>query len=373
MNRGSAKTKRTAATEARFGVALAQTTPVLGNVRANVMKAAALAAQAADAGARLVVFPELALTGYFLKDLASEVARPVGSPDFEPLAQASRRIGIIAGFVEEGADAGLYNAAAFWLGGRPLWVQRKIYLPTYGMFDEGRYLACGRELQAFDSPFGRAGILICEDLWHLSTVYVMAQDGARLLIVVSSSPTREAGGEKASRVGSIWHDLIRVLAVMHGVHVIFVNRVGFEDGVNFWGGSRIMGPDGNPRAESPLFDEALTYGEIDPIDVLRERTRSHHVWDEDPHLTLRSLSAALARRAAPGAATGAASGADARAMSQRAAGDGSSAHARASSARAIGSPARAGRDEEAKDVGKNRRRTGRRAPARAHRRSGHAR
>jgi predicted amidohydrolase len=284
-------------TAGRYKVALAQMTPVLGDVRANVERAAALAAEAASDGARLVVFPELALTGYFLKDLVSEVARPLDAPDLAPLAKQSARIAIVAGFVEAGADAALYNSAALWLGGKPIWVHRKVYLPTYGVFDEGRYVARGRQLEAFDSPLGRSGVLICEDIWHPSTVYVLAQDGAQLLVVISASPTREAGGEAASRVGSIWYDLLRVHAVMHGLHVVFVNRVGFEDGVNFWGGSRIVGPDGAPRAEAPLFDESLTYGEVDPLEVMRERTRSHHVWDEDPDLTLRCLGAALARRA----------------------------------------------------------------------------
>jgi predicted amidohydrolase len=325
----------------RYRVALAQMTPILGDVRANVGRAAVLAAEASRAGARLVVFPELALTGYFLKDLVGEVARPLDAPEFEPLASLSAHIGIVAGFVEAGADATLYNAAALWLGGRPAWVHRKLYLPTYGVFDEGRYVARGRRLEAFDSPFGRSGLLICEDIWHPSTVYVLAQDGTQLLIVVSASPTREVGGEAASRVGSIWYDLLRVHAVMQGLHIVFVNRVGFEDGVNFWGGSRIVGPDGSVRAEAPLFDESLTIGEVDPLEVMRERTRSHHVWDEDPHLTLRCLRAALARRARDG-------GAQDR------------------------NRKRDQENQEPQDAQSQRRKTGR-APARAGRRPGHAR
>ena len=326
----------------RYKVALAQMTPILGDVRANVGRAAALAAEASRAGARLIVFPELALTGYYLKDLVSEVARPVDAPELEPLARQSARIAIVAGFVEAGADSALYNAAALWVGGRPVWVHRKLYLPTYGVFDEGRYVARGRRLEAFDSPFGRSGLLICEDIWHPSTVYVLAQDGAQLLVVVSASPTREAGGEAASRVGSIWYDLLRVHAVMHGVHVVFVNRVGFEDGVNFWGGSRIVGPDGSPRAEAPLFDESLTFGEVDPLEVMRERTRSHHVWDEDPHLTLRCLSAALARRGRDGAIQDT-------------------------------NRKRDQKNQEPHHVGQGQRRKTGRAPARAQRRPGHAR
>jgi len=284
----------------RLQVALAQFAPVLGDVHANVARAAALAGEAARAGAGLIVMPELALTGYFVKDLAFEVARPITAPDFAPLAAASTEIAIVAGFIEHAADHALYNAAGFWHQGGVRFVHRKVYLPTYGLFDEGRYLARGRRLQAFDTALGRCGLLVCEDIWHASTVYVEAQDGAEMVVVIAASPTREAGGEDTSRAGSIWLDLLRAHAVTHGVHVVFVNRVGFEDGVNFWGGSRIIAPSGAQVAAAPFFDESLTYGTVDRRDLLRERMRSHHVWDEDAALTQRELARALARRAARG-------------------------------------------------------------------------
>lgn len=280
----------------RLTVALAQFAPVLGDVRANVTRAAALAAEAARAGAGLIVLPELALTGYFVKDLAFEVARPITARDFAPLAAASAEIAIVAGFIEHGADHALYNAAGFWHRGSARFVHRKVYLPTYGLFDEGRYVARGRRLQAFSTALGRLGLLVCEDIWHASTVYVEAQDGAEMVVVIAASPTREAGGEDTSRAGSIWLDLLRAHAVIHGVHVVFVNRVGFEDGVNFWGGSRIIAPSGALVVAAPFLDESLTYGTVDRRDLLRERMRSHHVWDEDAALTRRELGRVLARR-----------------------------------------------------------------------------
>jgi predicted amidohydrolase len=124
----------------------------------------------------------------------------------------------------------------------------------------------------------------------------MGQDGAELLVVISASPTRVDAREKGYRAIAIWSDLLRAHAVLHGMHVVFVNRVGFEDGVSFWGGSCIIAPDGRVVAQAPLFDESLTIAEIDRRDVLRERMRSHHVWDEDPELTLRALGGALWRR-----------------------------------------------------------------------------
>jgi predicted amidohydrolase len=280
----------------RIRVALAQFTPVLGDVAANVARATELAREAAGQGAGLVVFPELALTGYFVKDLVAEVAHPVTADEFAPLARLSERVAVVAGFIEAGPGQAIHNAAALWHGGAARAVHRKIYLPTYGLFDEARHLARGRQLRAFDSPFGRLGLLICEDIWHPSTVYVMAQDGAELLVVISASPARVDAGETGSRTTAIWSELLRTHAVLSGVHVVFVNRVGFEDGVSFWGGSRVIAPDGTVLVQAPLFDESLTIGEVDRRDVLRERMRSHHVWEEDPELTLRALRDALARR-----------------------------------------------------------------------------
>ncbi|MGD8396495.1 MAG: nitrilase-related carbon-nitrogen hydrolase [Candidatus Eiseniibacteriota bacterium] len=280
----------------RFTVALAQYRPVLGDVELNVSRATAMAAEAADAGAALVVFPELALTGYSLEDLTPEVARTADDAVFEPLRRASGRLAIAAGLVEEGPDCALYNAAAFWHHERLVAIHRKVYPPTYGLFDELRFLARGRTLAAFDTDLGRAGMLVCEDMWHPSTVYVLGQDGARLVLVLAASPTREVGGAEASRIGSIWYDLLRALAVLHGVFVVFVNRVGFEDGVHFWGGSVIVGPDGRERGRAPLHEPGLTVVGIDMADVLRERIRSQHVWEEDVELTLRALGAVMARR-----------------------------------------------------------------------------
>lgn len=282
----------------RIKVALAQFTPVLGDVAANVSRATELALEAAAAGAKLVVFPELALTGYFVKDLVGELAHPVTATEFAPLARLSENVAVVAGFIEAGPRQAIYNAAALWHGGAARSVHRKIYLPTYGLFDEARHVARGRQLRAYDSPLGRLGLLICEDIWHPSTVYVIAQDGAELLIVISASPTRMEAGTAGSRTTAIWSELLRTHALLSGVHVVFVNRVGFEDGVSFWGGSRVIAPDGTVLVQAPYFDESLTIGEVDRREVLRERMRSHHVWDEDPDLTLRALQDALSRRRA---------------------------------------------------------------------------
>ena len=160
-------------------VALAQVAPALGNVEANLRMHRSAARKAAAAGADLIVFPELSLTGYLLQDLVPEVAlSPEQSREIEQLRRLSRRIAIVMGFVEESEDHRFYNSALFLARGEILHSHRKVYLPTYGMFDEGREFAAGETFRAFDTPLGRFGILICEDAWHPSAAYLLARDGA---------------------------------------------------------------------------------------------------------------------------------------------------------------------------------------------------
>src|SRR5213594_3040238 len=164
-------------------IALAQVEPVLGDLAANVRMHLRWAKEAAQRGSDLVLFPELSLTGYLLQDLVSEVSVRLDSPSpIRPLLAMSRRLGLVFGLVEETEGHRYHNSAVFLEGGRIRYVHRKVYLPTYGMFDEGRDFAAGDRLQAFPTRLGRMGMLICEDLWHTSTALVLAQDGADYLL-----------------------------------------------------------------------------------------------------------------------------------------------------------------------------------------------
>src|SRR5690242_368820 len=168
-----------------FTVALAQIKPKLGCLADNLVLAEAAIEKAIAAGADLVVFPELALTGYFLKDLVPDVALRLDSPEIEKLKALSTRISIAIGFVEVSPDYRFFNSALYLEGGEIVHVHRKVYLPTYGLFDEQRYLARGDRFRAFDTRFGRFGILICEDMWHLSAPYILAMDNATTLLCLS--------------------------------------------------------------------------------------------------------------------------------------------------------------------------------------------
>src|SRR6185369_9256604 len=155
-------------------------------------------------GAQLVVFPELALTGYFLKDLVPDVALGLDAPQIQRLKLLSRRISIAIGLVEVTSDYRFFNTALYLEEGEILQVHRKVYLPTYGLFDEQRYLARGEHFRAFDTRFGRVGMLICEDMWHLSAPYILAMDGATTLICLSSSPGRGISGAEGLGSAAAW-------------------------------------------------------------------------------------------------------------------------------------------------------------------------
>ena len=171
---------------------------------------------------------------------------------------------MVAGFVEESPRHRFYNAALYAEGGRIVHVHRKVYLPTYGLFDEQRYFAAGDRIQAFDTAgFGRVGLLICEDFWHLSAAAIMQAEEVDMLICVANSPARGVDGPKI-RTAETYDHLARTFAQLLGAVVIVVNRVGFEDGLCFWGGSMAAGPDGRTIAEAPMLDEALTVADVRP-------------------------------------------------------------------------------------------------------------
>ena len=174
----------------QFTVAIAQISPRLGDLEANVDLYEERMRAARGLGADLVVFPELSVTGYFLKDMVSTVALRLDAPEVQRLAALSRNGGLVAGLVEETSDYRFYNSAVYFEDGRIVHVHRKAYLPTYGLFDEGRYLARGDRIRSFESKFGRCAMLICEDLWHPSTACIAALDGALTVLCPSASPLR---------------------------------------------------------------------------------------------------------------------------------------------------------------------------------------
>jgi predicted amidohydrolase len=267
----------------------------LGDVEANLAKHLALIVEARSRGADLLVFPELSLTGYVLQDLATAVAhRPTADdPVFRPLLEASREIDLAVGFVDEDRRHRFYIAAAYLSRGQVLHVHHKVYLPTYGLFDEGRFFAWGDAVQAFDTRFGRLGILICEDFWHASPPYLLWLDGAEMLLFMSASPGRGLTPEPQLESARWVEHINRAYASLFTTFVVHTNRVGYEDGLNFWGGSTAFDPNGELIVKAPYHQEALTMAEIDLNQLHRTRARLPLLRDERTALVMREMQRIL--------------------------------------------------------------------------------
>ena len=207
------------------------------------------------------MFPEACLTGYFLEggvadgalpveEVASGLGRPEGgAPD------------VVLGFYEKWRR-GIYNSVAYFEAGkdayRPIHVHRKMFLPTYGVFEESRFADPGRELAAFNTRFGRMGLLVCEEMWHSISPSILALDGAELLLVVSASPARDfPEGLGRSENLARWDALAQGAAMEHGLYVAVCQLVGSEGGKVFLGGSVMVAPDGGILARGPLMEEAM--------------------------------------------------------------------------------------------------------------------
>jgi predicted amidohydrolase len=282
-------------------IALAQLAPQLGRLDENLETHISLLAEARDQGAGLVVFPELGLTGYLLQDLAAEVAMRLDDPRLARLAAATEGISAVVSFVEESGDHRISIAAAVIEEGEIRHVHRKLYLPTYGLFDERRFFAPGDLLRA--TPSRRlgvgVGIAICEDFWHLSVPQVLSLDGAHILINVSASPGRDLARTHEVGLGTAtsWRTLMRTYAQLTTSFVVFCNRVGVDESISFWGGSEVISPGGDAVFSAPLYEEGLYLVDIDLEEVRRARISLPLLRDERPEFHVRELERIVAERA----------------------------------------------------------------------------
>jgi NAD+ synthase (glutamine-hydrolysing) len=281
-------------------IALAQIAPGLGALDANLARHHELLEAARRERADLVVFPELGLTGYLLQDLAADVAMRLDDPRLARLVGATRGLSAVFSFVEESPDHRLFVAAALAEDGELVHVHRKLFLPTYGLFDERRFFAPGDQVRAVDSRLGvGVGLAVCEDFWHLAVPQLLALDGAQILIDVSSSPGRDLAATDESGLGtaSSWRSLIRTYAQLTTSFVVFCNRVGVDESFTFWGGSEVVAPDGSAVFTAPLLEEGLFLAEIDLADVRRQRITLPLLRDERLELQVRELGRMIAERA----------------------------------------------------------------------------
>ena len=281
-------------------IALGQIAPRLGMFDENLARHRELIAEARSKGAGLVVFPELGLTGYLLQDLASEVAIRLDDRRLATLAAETEDMSVVVSFVEESGDHRLFIAAALLEDGRIRHVHRKLYLPTYGLFDERRFFAAGDLLRATPSRLGvGVGLAVCEDFWHLNVPQLLALDGAQVLINVSSSPGRDLAATNEVGLGTAtsWRTLMRTYAQLTTSFVIFCNRVGVDESISFWGGSEVIAPTGEPLFSAPLFEEGLFTVDVELADVRRERVGLPLLRDARPELEVRELARIVSERA----------------------------------------------------------------------------
>ncbi len=274
----------------RFRIAVAQIAPALGDLEKNLALHEKMAREAISQSVNLLVFPELSLTGYFLKDQVPTIALRPDATAFQVLLELSQRVAMVVGFVEETPEYRFHNAAAYLEGGEVRHIHRKVYLPTYGIFDEQRYVAAGGRLGAFDTALGRMAILICEDMWHPTAAGIAAWDGAGLLLCPSASPGRGLGAAEPFQNAATWERVIRAYGDLFTCYVVYANRVGYEDGACFWGGSEVVDPAGQTIGKAGYLDEQFLVAEVDPAALRRARLASPLLRDERLEITLQEVA-----------------------------------------------------------------------------------
>ena len=270
--------------------AIAQINSILGDLDKNIQRHIECCNKAIENDADLIIFPELSLTGYSLKDINYDITfNPYKSDKLNELKKLSKKISIICGFVEEDDSYAVYNSAVLLEDGEIKGIHRKIYPPTYGIFEEYRYFSRGEICEPIESKFGKLGIMVCEDLWHLSVPYTMSVKGAKMLIGIAASPTRLAVNTDKFKNYEINSEHHKTYARILSSYLLFSNRVGFEDGVNFWGGSEIVDPSGNICVVAKIFEEDMIYADVKESEIQRARRNARHFIEEDIDKTIRNL------------------------------------------------------------------------------------
>lgn len=260
--------------------ALLQFRPRKGRLEANLPRLAEILAQLRTEQPRpeVIVLPETALTGYFVQGGVREVA--VSADElYRALEQVyievwdGSPLDIVLGFYERAAGDIFNSAAYLQFGGTEHGVRhihRKIFLPTYGVFDEDRFVSRGEQISVFDTRFGRAAMLICEDAWHSMSSTVAALGGAEIIYVPMASPIRGLTGALPENVER-WQALIGGIAAEHALFVATASLVGFEGGKGMSGVSLLVHPNGRTLIQAPLLDEAIVTAQLDLAELQAAR------------------------------------------------------------------------------------------------------
>lgn len=282
-------------------IAIAQINPASANLNRNLEMHLDRIEAAVEAGAEAIIFPELSLAGDVRRASISEIALSVESEVLGRIAEASREIDVVAGFVERGRirRQKRYNSAAYFSHGVLLQRHRKLFLVDYAIFEESRAYAPGESMESFDTDFGCTCVLLCNDVWHTAVPYLAALGGAELLLV----PANSARGALDSHldIPTTWEHLNRTLSATLGLFTVFVNRVGVRDDAHgsfrYWGGSEIIGPRGEVLIKAPYDEEALVIGELDVAQVGEQRVAAPIIRDTRLDFLRREIRRLSARQA----------------------------------------------------------------------------
>jgi predicted amidohydrolase len=300
---------------ATLEVAAAQIESVAFDLDANMQKHLLMIDVARAAGVEVLVFPELSLTGHGGGKEAPRLAVRPGHPLVAMLAEAAGSMLVVFGAIERGVDGKFYNAAFVVRDADVLHVHRKVNLATYGSLDDGKHFVAGERVEPFDLGNGarlgsrpgkidpdpnfaeidpdpnfggwRAAAMICADTWNPPLVHVAAAQGVSLLLVPVSSALEAVGGDFDNPSG--WDVNLRFYALTYGLPIVMANRVGTEDGLTFWGGSRIVDPYGRVIATAAGDGDELVRGEISLADVRRARELLPTIRDANLPLVVREL------------------------------------------------------------------------------------
>jgi len=245
-----------------FKIALAQISCTQGDKEENLKKMARTAAKATKQGAELVVFPELSLTGYVIRDQIYELAERIPGPSIRRMEKMAKEIRthIIFGMPElsEKTQATLHNTAVFISPDGFVGKYRKMYLPTHSVFEEKRYFRPGYQITALDTKLGKIGLIICYDVYFPEVTRLTRLKGAQMIVCISASPAVRR---------TFFEVLTAARAIENTAFLAFVNLVGVEDGLQFWGGSRLIGPNGKILAQATYDEEDLVVSEVNYADI----------------------------------------------------------------------------------------------------------
>ena len=284
-----------------MNVAVYQTAPALLDVQANLEEVIARIHEGREKGAQLIVFPELALTGYFVGHRYHEAALRLDSREIQKLAAATKETAAVVGFIEESPSMNFYNSALVAVDGEIQFAYRKLNLPNYGVFEERKFFAPGKKVPVFRYHGFTIAVFICNDLWHPSLPYLGVTRKADVFVSVYNS-LEESMGTEFSNIES-WEIINKFYARVFGIYNICANRAGKEavegrregnDNIGplvytFWGGSEIVNPFGHTMAKAELYEPDEIFGEISRDLLRQKRILLPYLRNDDPYFTHREL------------------------------------------------------------------------------------